>query len=642
MYPRDRIASLCFVTRQACGELAIQLNQQHAPIPLSFHRTLNTYPPLSSPGGPKVTRIMDCKNLAHLNGEIPDSLKHYLQAYVPTYKIDPSQSPMENSRCYKRFLSSSASSSSNSCSSSSDNFRRQKVYTIQYKSYASSKPIARPPKGWDDLGAGGAAIQGRWSWGDEQKSLVEESVMARKKLIGGKDNVLVVGLKLGVLALLSWVGVLLVGITFTSLPLGIGRGLASLCYVSVQAQHDPFALVAGVVALYLTSYWYSKYATTSTNAHSDSNIARIMRWVGDVRLPMKDVALPLVTWFGVLPLLVGILYEVIITNAKGHSFFSLFARNYCHDYILGTFVLNGGGLFLYYGGTQALMEGIQWLWAPVDEEELAMLNGNVMNGIGPNRERNIAQQAVAPPNNGGGGAAAPPPRRGGLGRRLRGAANAAAAAGGDARVRHKYPEVGREKRGVKIRARVFYEAVQGAVNFEEVGNVRDLGDFVWPVWQGVKELVFYPLFAMCYWKISELLVSWPFALDHHYGFKGVIYMVLAFQGFGGVRKICLLVVPVKVRHWFSEGGIEAPWVGAFFGGGGGLDRLETMAMEEIYCVGKELVDDGSHAVVVPVPPVFPSSDYLVEEVVEGGVRRRKGGDRTENEVEPIEVEFKEE
>ena len=34
----------------------------------------------------------------------------------------------------------------------------------------AGKPIPRPPEGWDDLGAGGADIQGRWAWGKEKKS----------------------------------------------------------------------------------------------------------------------------------------------------------------------------------------------------------------------------------------------------------------------------------------------------------------------------------------------------------------------------------------------------------------------------------------------------------------------------------------
>ena len=31
-------------------------------------------------------------------------------------------------------------------------------------------PVPRPPEGWDDLGAGGADIQGRWAWGKEKQS----------------------------------------------------------------------------------------------------------------------------------------------------------------------------------------------------------------------------------------------------------------------------------------------------------------------------------------------------------------------------------------------------------------------------------------------------------------------------------------
>ena len=43
----------------------------------------------------------------------------------------------------------------------------------------AGKAIPRPPEGWDDLDIGGAERHGRWAWGDESPSEIENNVAAR-------------------------------------------------------------------------------------------------------------------------------------------------------------------------------------------------------------------------------------------------------------------------------------------------------------------------------------------------------------------------------------------------------------------------------------------------------------------------------
>ena len=49
------------------------------------------------------------------------------------------------------------------------------VYEIEWEEEDASSAVSRPPVGWDDLLPGGASVQTRWAWGDEEISQIEVS-----------------------------------------------------------------------------------------------------------------------------------------------------------------------------------------------------------------------------------------------------------------------------------------------------------------------------------------------------------------------------------------------------------------------------------------------------------------------------------
>ena len=105
-------------------------------------------------------------------------------------------------------------------------------------------PISRPPKDWDDLGAGGAEDQGRWAWGNERKSKIEKSVGQRKRFFaplfkGHGDRIRnwknrkiwtygpVIVLKIITLLILSWLAFLICACAAISTPILVGRLLCT-------------------------------------------------------------------------------------------------------------------------------------------------------------------------------------------------------------------------------------------------------------------------------------------------------------------------------------------------------------------------------------------------------------------------------
>jgi len=50
---------------------------------------------------------------------------------------------------------------------------------IEFWKESPGDTIPRPPEGWDDLGAGGAYVQGRWAWGKERRSWCRWSLCPR-------------------------------------------------------------------------------------------------------------------------------------------------------------------------------------------------------------------------------------------------------------------------------------------------------------------------------------------------------------------------------------------------------------------------------------------------------------------------------
>ncbi|GKY93129.1 hypothetical protein MPSEU_000281100 [Mayamaea pseudoterrestris] len=110
---------------------------------------------------------------------------------------------------------------------------------------STGEAIPRPPEGWDDLGAGGAFEQGRWSWTLEKKSEIENGVARRTPFFQTQRSMVVAIFKLAFMAIASWAATsVLVGLIALS-PLVIGRWLLYIARLSDTWAHDPFAYALG-------------------------------------------------------------------------------------------------------------------------------------------------------------------------------------------------------------------------------------------------------------------------------------------------------------------------------------------------------------------------------------------------------------
>lgn len=172
--------------------------------------------------------------------------------------------------------------------------------------------IARPPEGWDDLGAGGADVQGRWAWGKEKKSAVEGNVARRKPFVGknGVVNSTSVFLKLFMVFILSWAATTALLGFMLSAPLLTGRFVYFLLSVPDKWIHDPLAFVAGLCILSPPV----RNVTRSLVSSELHPLRRLGQWLGRFHFPSFPKMLTLLAtallWFGLIPVLVGALYDV--------------------------------------------------------------------------------------------------------------------------------------------------------------------------------------------------------------------------------------------------------------------------------------------------------------------------------------------
>ena len=172
-------------------------------------------------------------------------------------------------------------------------------------------PIARPPEGWDDLGHGGAFEQGRWAWGREKKSVIENSVAHRVKYFKSQRSLTIACLKIVFLALLSWLtaSILLCLLVFT--PFALGRGLLYVCRLSEDRIHDPLAFALGSVVFFPSLRSSFRMLLPSGN---DSVNRRLSEWMFRFRLPpirkMMVLLTTAISCVGLAPLLVGSIVDL--------------------------------------------------------------------------------------------------------------------------------------------------------------------------------------------------------------------------------------------------------------------------------------------------------------------------------------------
>jgi E3 ubiquitin-protein ligase MARCH6 len=189
------------------------------------------------------------------------------------------------------------------------NLRDDGTMVVEFWKECTGDLVDRPPEGWDDLGVGGAVVQGRWAWGKERKSSIEEGVAARSFFWGkgiSRSQSTVLIFKVLFLLILSWFAVASLAITCLSAPVATGRFAMTLLRLPDNYLHDPIAFAIGLVAL----------------INIGAVVMRLqgkLRWPRSFRLPSwrkgAVVSLALVMWNLVIPLMLGFLYEVLVLKS---------------------------------------------------------------------------------------------------------------------------------------------------------------------------------------------------------------------------------------------------------------------------------------------------------------------------------------
>lgn len=184
-----------------------------------------------------------------------------------------------------------------------------KGFCIQLWEEVRDSPIARPPEGWDDLGVGGAHVQGRWAWGNEKKSAVEHGVADRDRLYHVHMKTferLTVHAKLAAIFLLSWLSVVLIVVTAFIAPLVSGRFVFSLLRIPQSWIHDPFGWFIGCVFLFRADKKVRFFLSAAMV---------FARSVPPVR-KLRTVYIALFLYVFLAPLQVGAIYDVFFVENK--------------------------------------------------------------------------------------------------------------------------------------------------------------------------------------------------------------------------------------------------------------------------------------------------------------------------------------
>lgn len=206
--------------------------------------------------------------------------------------------------------------------------------------------IPRPPEGWDDLGAGGAEVQGRWYWGKETPSTVEHGVAYRKPIFDHGSHILStlpILSKLSFMLIISWIAISLLIFCGISAPLFAGRTIMYLLRLPEEYHHDPFAVAIGLAVVCPLLV-----ALTRFMKHGSGAWTALGRWVSLFRLPPKRKAVTIIAtvgiWVILAPLLIGFLYDLFFFRAStwfiDEDLFRLLDESFVTSLVSGTLLLN--------------------------------------------------------------------------------------------------------------------------------------------------------------------------------------------------------------------------------------------------------------------------------------------------------------
>jgi E3 ubiquitin-protein ligase MARCH6 len=255
--------------------------------------------------------------------------------------------------------------------------------------------IKRPPEGWDDLGAGGAFVQGRWAWAKERKSVIEGGVAVRTSFRASPKGrrPLHLMLKVVALVLVSWIAIMFTTLAVLSLPLAVGRCFYYLLRIPGKYIHDPLAFCIGAGLFFPGISVVSHISNEIQGSFWEGS----RRWVSRLHVPptrkLLVAAEASFLWIFVAPVMLGVSYEIGLVKSP-----RWFAREepvfdwkaFMTSWITGTVVLNTWSFLLYFNFfTRHFWAGI-WngiLEPPPDDngnENQARNNENLRRARNPN------------------------------------------------------------------------------------------------------------------------------------------------------------------------------------------------------------------------------------------------------------------
>lgn len=211
------------------------------------------------------------------------------------------------------------------------------ICTIEFWRECLGEAVPRPPPGWDDLSIGGAEVQGRWAWGNERRSELEESIGQRKRIFScirgnGAFNkkwksvqkivsFLTFTIKFICLFFASWMALLIFSCVVLSLPLLVGRFVFYLLRTSDCYIHDPLSYVVGVIIVLPISCKISSEISKMKLKKVipvSKNIRNILKEAPKHSDKIKVVFVACFLWFFISPLLLGLTYNFMCV--KGIEF----------------------------------------------------------------------------------------------------------------------------------------------------------------------------------------------------------------------------------------------------------------------------------------------------------------------------------
>ena len=213
--------------------------------------------------------------------------------------------------------------------------------------------IPRPPEGWDDLGAGGAEVQGRWYWGKEKPSAIEHGVAYRKPIFYHGSHfisTLPILSKISFMLIISWIAISFLICCGICAPLLVGRSVMYLLRLPEEYHHDPFALAIGLAVVFPLLVILTRFMKQGNGTWN-----ALGRWVSSFSLPPRRKAVTMITtvgiWVILAPLLIGFLYDLLFFKTSvwfiDEDLFRILDETFVSSLTSGTLLLNIWAVMCY-------------------------------------------------------------------------------------------------------------------------------------------------------------------------------------------------------------------------------------------------------------------------------------------------------